>query len=53
MSRCYITSPTILKFTIRTNSPWLGETYTFRKIDNGWKIVTATVHDPDVVLRLK
>lgn len=31
----------------------LGETYTFRKIDNGWKIVTATVHDPDVILRLK
>jgi hypothetical protein len=31
----------------------LGETYTFRKVDNGWKIVTATVHDPDVILRLK
>jgi ketosteroid isomerase-like protein len=31
----------------------LGETYTFRKIDNGWKIVTAMVHDPGVVLRLK
>ena len=31
----------------------LGETYTFRKIDNGWKIATAMVHDPDVVLRLK
>lgn len=31
----------------------LGETYTFRKTDNGWKIVTATVHDPDVILRLK
>jgi hypothetical protein len=31
----------------------VGETYTFRKIDNGWKIVTATVHDPDVILRLK
>ena len=31
----------------------LGETYTFRKIDDGWKIVTAIVHDPDVVLRLK
>ena len=31
----------------------LGETYTFRKIDNAWKIVTAVVHDPDVVLRLK
>jgi ketosteroid isomerase-like protein len=31
----------------------VGETYTFRKIDDGWKIVTAIVHDPDVVLRLK
>jgi ketosteroid isomerase-like protein len=31
----------------------LGETYTFRKIDAGWKIVTARVHDPDVILRLK
>lgn len=31
----------------------LGETYTFRKIDNGWKIVTAMVHDPEVILRLK
>jgi ketosteroid isomerase-like protein len=28
----------------------LGETYAFRKIDNGWKIVTAMVHDSDVVL---
>jgi len=31
----------------------LGETYTFRKIDTDWKIVTAMVHDPDVILRLK
>jgi len=31
----------------------LGETYAFRKIDNGWKIVSAIVHDPDVILRLK
>jgi ketosteroid isomerase-like protein len=31
----------------------LGETYTFRKTDSGWKIVAATVHDPDVILHLK
>ena len=31
----------------------VGETYTFRKIDNGWKIVTATAHNPEVILRLK
>lgn len=31
----------------------LGETYTFRRINDGWKIVTAMVHDPGVGLRLK
>ena len=31
----------------------LGETYTFRKTDSGWKIVAAMMHDPDVILRLK
>jgi ketosteroid isomerase-like protein len=30
----------------------LGETYTFRKTADGWKIVVATMHDPDTVLRL-
>jgi ketosteroid isomerase-like protein len=30
----------------------LGETYTFRKTDDGWKIVVATVHDPDTLVRL-
>ena len=30
----------------------LGETYTFRKTENDWKIVAAMVHDPDTVLRL-
>lgn len=29
----------------------LGETYTFRKIDNDWKVLAAMVHDPDVILR--
>ena len=28
----------------------LGETYTFRKIDNDWKVLAAMVHDPDVIL---
>jgi len=23
----------------------LGESYTFRQTDSGWKIITATVHD--------
>ncbi|MBI2361429.1 MAG: DUF4440 domain-containing protein [Deltaproteobacteria bacterium] len=30
----------------------LGETYTFRKTDDGWKIVVATIHDPDTVGRV-
>jgi len=25
---------------------WVGETYTFRKTDDGWKIVVAAVHNP-------
>ena len=29
----------------------LGETYTLRKIDDGWKLSAAMVHDPDVILR--
>jgi hypothetical protein len=29
----------------------LGETYALRKIDDGWKIVVAMIHDPDTVLR--
>jgi hypothetical protein len=29
----------------------LGETYTFRKIDNDWKVLAAMVHDPEVILR--
>ena len=28
----------------------LGETYTFRKIDNDWKVLAAMVQDPDVIL---
>ncbi|MGB8433589.1 MAG: nuclear transport factor 2 family protein [Burkholderiales bacterium] len=28
-----------------------GETYTLRRIEDGWKIVVAMIHDPDVVLR--
>ena len=27
----------------------LGETYTLRKTDDGWKIVVATVHDPHTI----
>jgi len=30
----------------------LGEMYTFRKTDDGWKIVVATMHDPQTILRL-
>jgi ketosteroid isomerase-like protein len=30
----------------------LGETYTLRKTDDGWKIAVATVHDPDTLIRL-
>ena len=29
----------------------LGETYTFRSIDDGWKIAGAIIHDPDTPLR--
>ena len=29
----------------------LGETYTLRKTEDGWKIVVAMIHDPDTVLR--
>jgi ketosteroid isomerase-like protein len=28
----------------------LGETYTLRKMDGAWKIVTALVHDPDAIV---
>jgi ketosteroid isomerase-like protein len=28
----------------------LGETYTFRRCDDGWKIAVAIVHDPGVIL---
>jgi hypothetical protein len=28
-----------------------GESYNFGKIDNDWKVLTALVHDPDVMLR--
>ena len=30
----------------------LGETYTFRKTQDGWRIVVATVHGPDTLVRL-
>src|SRR5262245_21694378 len=29
----------------------LGETYTLRKTEGGWKIAVAMIHDPDSVLR--
>jgi ketosteroid isomerase-like protein len=29
----------------------LGETYTLRRTDDGWKIAVAMIHDPDTVLR--
>jgi ketosteroid isomerase-like protein len=29
----------------------LGETYTLRKTEDGWKIAVAMIHDPDTVLR--
>jgi hypothetical protein len=29
----------------------LGETYTLRRTDNGWKIVVAMIHDYDALLR--
>jgi ketosteroid isomerase-like protein len=28
----------------------LGETYTLRRTDNGWKIAVAMIHDPDTLL---
>jgi ketosteroid isomerase-like protein len=28
-----------------------GETYTLRRIEAGWKILVAMIHDPDIVLR--
>jgi ketosteroid isomerase-like protein len=30
----------------------LGETYTFRKTPDGWKIVVATMHDPHTLSQL-
>jgi ketosteroid isomerase-like protein len=30
----------------------LGETYTLSKVDGGWKIAVAVVHDPDAILAL-
>jgi len=29
----------------------LGETYTLRKTEDGWKIAVAMIHDPDTILR--
>ena len=29
----------------------VGETYTLRKTEDGWKIAVAMIHDPDTVLR--
>jgi ketosteroid isomerase-like protein len=29
----------------------LGETYTLRRTEGGWKIVVAMIHDPDTILR--
>jgi ketosteroid isomerase-like protein len=29
----------------------LGETYTLRRTEDGWKIAVAMIHDPDTVLR--
>jgi ketosteroid isomerase-like protein len=29
----------------------LGETYTLRRTERGWKIAVAMIHDPDTVLR--
>jgi len=29
----------------------LGETYTLRKTEGGWKIAVAMIHDPDCVVR--
>ena len=29
----------------------LGETYTLRKTEDGWKIAVAMMHDPDTLLR--
>ncbi len=30
----------------------LGETYTLRNTDEGWKIAVAMIHNPDTVLRM-
>jgi hypothetical protein len=29
----------------------LGETYTLRRTEGGWKIAVAMIHDPDTILR--
>jgi ketosteroid isomerase-like protein len=29
----------------------LGETYTLRRTEDGWKIAVAMIHDPDAILR--
>jgi ketosteroid isomerase-like protein len=29
----------------------LGETYTLRRTEGGWKVAVAMVHDPDTILR--
>jgi hypothetical protein len=29
----------------------LGETYTLRRTEGGWKIAVAMMHDPDIILR--
>jgi hypothetical protein len=31
----------------------LGEPYTLRKTDDGWKVVAAMIHGPDAVLKLQ
>jgi hypothetical protein len=42
-----------VRYTIdRQELERLGETYTFRKTEDGWKIAVATIHDPDTLLRL-
>ena len=29
----------------------LGETYTLRKAEGGWKIAVAMIHDPETIIR--
>jgi len=29
----------------------LGETYTLRKVEGGWKIAVAMIHDPETIIR--